>query len=708
MALGSRKKEKIQKIFDCGVLDIQDADVAALSPKGCEIVWLNTHAKARLRAEGLSEYNCKSGYSLLFPDLCKMCSAGEAVTDNNNAAFDTTDRNQCVFSVRTGMADRIEGGPVRIMFLRDVNDERNTSKKLYNLAYTDQLTKIPNRRKFTEDFDAVAEPAENGSVSGLVAIFDLDNFKSVNDTYGHNTGDIMLQKLAERLDRDPAFKGRIYRLGGDEFVLLYIDRADRFASQDLRRKHYEELLNGALVSYTLPNIEVSCTLSMGAAFFPEHGDSCSELLRKADISLYKAKAAGRNRLVFFEDRYDTAKKFKDIFITVSPILSGVGKTFGYELVDRGNDVPAEGGAVSLAGIDRSVDLLGLDDMEGAERYFISYSPQLLDEAALNNLPRDKFVIQFSAAERRGDRELKKLRELRSRGFSVALTDLKATVKDELLSLVDYCKFAAAGAPSDSMKAWIIANNPEKVFIAANINTYAEFEEAKRRGFKLFQGFFFIEPPAVVKKTKEVNPLKANYYRLLKAAGAADYIDFREISSIISSDPALSYKLLRLLNSAAVGLRNVSSIAMAVAYLGEENLKKWVALLALRGLGADKPLELVRLSLIRAQFGSLLAPYFRIKRNPNAVFLLGMLSLLHIALEKTKEELFEEIPVSDDIRESLLTKNGVYSDLIPFFRNYEYANWESVSRFADEHGIDSKLITDSYTAAVKWYNSLDET
>jgi len=232
----------------------------------------------------------------------------------------------------------------------------------------------------------------------------------------------------------------------------------------------------------------------------------------------------------------------------------------------------------------------------------------------------------------------------------------------------------------------------------------DFLTAKETGFHLFQGYYFNQP-VEGKKTKELSPLKFNYFRLMKLSSTDDYMDFREISDIIASDVALSYKLLRILNSAAVGLKNVSSISNAVAYMGEESLKKWIAVLALRGIAEDKPLELVRMSLIRARFGELLSPGFRIKRNPQQVFMVGMLSLLHIALEMSKEQLLEDIPVAEEIRESLLSRHGVYSDLLRFYENYEYANWEAVSQFVDENQLDATLVNDAYIAAVKWYNEL---
>ncbi|MEG0035458.1 MAG: HDOD domain-containing protein, partial [Oscillospiraceae bacterium] len=152
--------------------------------------------------------------------------------------------------------------------------------------------------------------------------------------------------------------------------------------------------------------------------------------------------------------------------------------------------------------------------------------------------------------------------------------------------------------------YLVATNANKTFIAPDVATNEDFEKAQRAGFTLFQGYFFSQP-VVTKKEKDIEPLKVNYFRLLQITSTDDFVDFNEISDIISSDVALSYKLLRLLNSAMVGLRTrVSSILMAITYLGEESLKQWIAVLALRGIADEKPLELVRLSLIRARFGEL--------------------------------------------------------------------------------------------------------
>ncbi|MGI6153122.1 MAG: diguanylate cyclase domain-containing protein, partial [Christensenellaceae bacterium] len=646
--------------------------------------------------------SCKKGYSRAFPGLCELCRQG---SDPEGEQLEVTDEDGRLFSVIQNEIIWLDEKPATIFFLKDVDEERKIQENLYNLAYIDHLTGIPNRQKLKGDFEEIREDIENGLLDGVLALFDLDNFKTINDTYGHNAGDVLLRRLADHLVSDEKYKGHLYRLGGDEFIFLFYDTPGRFQSEDDRKKYYEDLLMPAFLSYSMPNLEKACTISMGVSFFPNHGTTFSELLRKADIALYEAKNGGRNQLVFFEDRYDTAQKFKDLYINIQPILIKSGKTYGYELIDRGNEEnQEEDEALNLSEFDRTLDALGLNDLEGDARYFISYSKQLLNPAVLGGLPKDKFIIQVQADK--AVKELDTYKELKAHGYQFAITDLKSTnVSVDLLELGDYFRFEPGGM-SDVMRKRIIQDHGAKKFIAAEVNTQAQFDAAKIEGFKLFQGYFFRQQLPVTKKTKDIEPLKVNYYRLLKLTSTDDYVDFQEISAIISSDVALSYKLLKLLNSAAVGLRSrVSSISMAVAYLGEENLKKWIALLALRGVASDKPLELVRLSLIRAQFGELLAPYYKPRKDAKHAFLVGLLSLLHIALEKPKEELLAEVPVSEDIRDSLLTKSGPYSDLIQFFNDYEYSNWDAITRFAEEYGMTSEFISDSYIAAVRWYNDL---
>ena len=693
------------------ILDPHDMEIVVVRGKGCEVLYTSTKADSGAQPAAADEPGCKASYARDFPDLCKHCPYEGPDRKADNELFEIKDTGGRTFAVRCKPIDWIDGKPAAVFTFRDVTPEKEIKERLYKLAYIDQLTHIPNRQKLKEDFNALEDDINIGALSGIVVIFDLDNFKDVNDTYGHNTGDVVLRRLTEHLGGEGAFAGHLYRLGGDEFVLLYSGPPAGFDSEHTMKEYYKELLSSALCAYTLPNIDVKCTLSMGVSFFPKNGSNLSDLLRKADIALYKAKIGGRNQLVFFEDRYDTAQKFKDMYINIQPVLLGFGKTFGYELIDSGTSAEKDGKTVSLSEFNRTLDTLGLQDIENDLHYFISYSRNLLSPAVLNNLPKNKFIVQLVIPAKQSKVELKNCMntcsELREHGYRLAISGPSSSAHlTELLSLVDYCKFDLADVNEVRQKK-VIGTNPGTRFIATGVDTHEAFQKAREAGFHMFQGFYFNQP-VLGQKTKEISPLKINYFRLLKLSGSGGYMDFREISAIISADVALTYKLLRILNSAAVGLRNVSSVASAVAYMGEESLKKWIAVLALRGIADDKPLELVRMSLIRARFGELLAPYFLVKRDPQQVFMVGMLSLLHIALEKTREQMLEEIPVSDEIRESLLTKSGIYSDLLRFYENYEYANWEAVSLFVEENQLEPTYVNDAYIASVKWYSALTET
>lgn len=703
MIFGKKRSQAEQLLSS--VFCAYDADVVVVRTDRCELLYANECARTHMRAIWAEATTCKDGYAHVFPGLCNICAKLND-TLGRASTFEVKDINDHLYTVMTNCIIWADNKPARIFIAQDIQQEYTDKQRLYSLAYLDQLTGAPNRQKLKEDFEAITKEIEGGQASGIMAIMDLDYFKIINDTYGHNAGDVMLKRLTEHLQRVDEFKEHLYRLGGDEFVLLLRDKPGAFNSAEARVAYYGELLKKALVSYTMPNIEDQCSLSMGVAFFPQHGSTSSELLRKADIALYQAKAAGRNRVTFFEDKFDKAQKFKNIYINIEPILIKSGRTFGYELLDGTSAEKERDGVVNLTEFNRTLDALGLTEIENKAKYFISFTKQLFSSVVQKNLPKDKFVIQIHASDRCSESEMLLYRKLHASGYLLALTGVNdGNINRVLLDVVDYCKIEINGMNGTLQKS-LIMQNSKKTFIATGVSTKEEYEAAQRRGFKLFQGYFF-EQPVVTKTTKDIDPLKTNYYRLLQLTSTDDYVDFQEISSIISTDVALSYKLLKLLNSAAMGLRSkMSSIPMAVAYLGEENLKKWIAMLALQGVAADKPTELVRLSLIRARFGELLAPQLRPKRDPRHVFLTGMLSLLHIALDKTKEELVSEIPVADDIRESLVGKDGVYSDIVTFFGHYDYSNWEEITRFADEHAISCDTLNETYIAAVKWYNDLN--
>ncbi len=128
-------------------------------------------------------------------------------------------------------------------------------------------------------------------------------------------------------------------------------------------------------------------------------------------------------------------------------------------------------------------------------------------------------------------------------------------------------------------------------------------------------------------------------------------------------------------------------------------------MALRGVTDEQPLEILRLSLIRAQFGETLVSLMTPRRAPKYVFLCGMFSMLHIALDRSMAEMLEEINVAPEVRDSLLLSDGPFSDLLAFFVHYENGRWDNVTEFGERNGLTSEQISNTYLGAVRWFEDL---
>jgi diguanylate cyclase (GGDEF)-like protein/PAS domain S-box-containing protein len=183
---------------------------------------------------------------------------------------------------------------------RDITERKRDEEKIQYLAFYDPLTQLPNRQMLLDRLNAVvADHARRHD--GVLMFIDLDNFKVLNDTLGHQKGDLLLQQVARRL-RDSVAKGDLVaRLGGDEFVVLLENTPQKpldplTAAQVVSQR----ILDGLGEPYVLPGYLHHSTCSIGVTLFGRAPSSVSELLKQADLAMYQAKAAGRNTVRFFD------------------------------------------------------------------------------------------------------------------------------------------------------------------------------------------------------------------------------------------------------------------------------------------------------------------------------------------------------------------------------------------------------------------------
>ncbi|WP_199170178.1 bifunctional diguanylate cyclase/phosphodiesterase [Hydrogenovibrio sp. SC-1] len=180
--------------------------------------------------------------------------------------------------------------------------------KIEHLAFFDQLTGLPNRRLLMDRLDHAFVTSSRSGREVALLLLDLDNFKDINDTLGHDVGDLLLQQIAQRLESCVRKSDTVARLGDDEFVVMLEGLSKQhIETAAIQAKDVSEKILATLNQpYQLAMDEYHCTASIGVVLFSNHGTTVAELLKRVDIAMYQAKKAGRNTLRFFNPKMQDA------------------------------------------------------------------------------------------------------------------------------------------------------------------------------------------------------------------------------------------------------------------------------------------------------------------------------------------------------------------------------------------------------------------
>ncbi len=185
--------------------------------------------------------------------------------------------------------------------LTDITQRKADEEEIKNLALYDFLTKLPNRRCLMDRLERALAASTRSKRQGALLFIDLDNFKDLNDTLGHNMGDLLLQQAALRFTACVRESDTVARLGGDEFVVMLENLGEDGREPTAQVKHVgEKILASLNQPFLLGNGEYSCSSSIGVTLFTGRQESVENLLKQTDLSMYQAKAAGRNTLRFFD------------------------------------------------------------------------------------------------------------------------------------------------------------------------------------------------------------------------------------------------------------------------------------------------------------------------------------------------------------------------------------------------------------------------
>jgi len=359
----------------------------------------------------------------------------------------------------------------------------------------------------------------------------------------------------------------------------------------------------------------------------------------------------------------------------------------------------EDGLATSSLLSSSFFTVGIEQITSGRRAFINFPEQMLLRGIPSLFPTHAIAVEILEDVEPTEEVIAACQKLVNKGYLLALDDFVYTKQHlPLMELAQIIKVDFTLSSIDQIQE-IVAFSTKYHFklLAEKIETYEEYTLARTMGFTYFQGYFFSKPEVL--KNKEISSSQMIYMKLIMEINRAEF-DVKNLEMLVRQDVAISYKLLKCINSAYYSrLQPITSIRNAIAYLGERGVRMFVSLIATSKLSESKPDELLRTSCIRARFLELVA--IELRMDAGEAFMLGLFSLLDAILDTHMDFLMQQIPVSPDIIQALVHQSGPLYPLLQLIRIYEAGQWVELDAAIKELGLVSSNMLDYYLDAVRW-------
>lgn len=396
-----------------------------------------------------------------------------------------------------------------------------------------------------------------------------------------------------------------------------------------------------------------------------------------------------------------------------PIFTREMEVYGYELLYRAQE---ESGAEALDGDRASSHVLlnaftelSIDDVVNDKKAFINFNEELLN----TELPFDgqRLVIEVLPMQSVSQELIGNLARLRGRGHLIALDNFLLTDETaKLIPNVDIVKLDIRVLSRSQQRQHIVKLKEKVLLLADKVETHDEFGYCKAMGFNLFQGYFLSKPNLI--KGNKSSDSKHSVMKLLSQL-SSENADFKEIEKLISHDPLLSYKLLRLINSAAYQfVQRVESLQQAISLLGFEQLRGWAYLLVLSSVDG-KSNELTTVALTRARLCERIGLVIAGEGAEGCYFTAGLLSCVGAFLDEPLDVIVEKLSLSSELNAALLCGEGPVGLVLKTVKLFELGKWDEIDWSALEqygiteaqHGKGAHLLAVEYRYALKWVSSM---
>lgn len=381
----------------------------------------------------------------------------------------------------------------------------------------------------------------------------------------------------------------------------------------------------------------------------------------------------------------------EVLFARQPILNGDLTAVGYELLYReaGSDhANVRDDELATARVSlRAMTEIDLGRLVDRRRAWINVTREFVLGGLAETIPPDRVVLELLEDQFVDEALIAALGKLRTGGYQVALDDFTLTPEiAPLLPKVDIVKLDLRALGADGLTNLARELSPHRLtLVAEKLEDHADFEVALAAGCHLFQGYFFCRPELI-----EGTSVAPNKLALLKlAADVQDpAVDLAALDRVISTDVALSYRLLRYINSAYFSVRQrVSTVMQAVTLLGIDNVRSWTTMMILAQIG-DKPRELFITALVRARFCQLTGEE-RDGRGPE-LFALGLFSVIDALTDRPMASVVSLLPFPQAMRDALITRSGPgrLLDCVAAMEEGEFRRARQLVTSAPEHYLEA--------------------
>lgn len=404
------------------------------------------------------------------------------------------------------------------------------------------------------------------------------------------------------------------------------------------------------------------------------------------------------------------------YIVRQPIKDPDNRILGYEIQYYGEnyafssgDTQSRGNEFAAADTIYNFLTLNTDKLLRGSLNFMTFTTTLLMKKTPRLFAKEELVIQIDDSVIIHPLAMHMINQYAKEGYKIAVNEFQFAPRYlAIMDSIDYIKLNFRDTPEMTLKNIIeIAHSMNKKCIAVNIEREELYQRAVKLKVDAMEGTFVAEK--MTTKTHNSGYMQSNFFRLMVAV-LRDEPDVEEIEQIISVDATLAYGLLKIANSRYFSLRSkVTTVRQAVMTVGLNELKQWVYLLS--ASNAENPMdegaeEFLRLSFMRANFCSSLMNYAKdLPITKPEAYLMGMFSTLNYLIDAPLEEILEQIPMRDEVKEALLHHTGRCGMLYDLALSYERADWGQIDLLAEQLGIPTNLLTSLYFSCMEEVNRI---